>query len=477
MDTAGSVDVLRKNEIDANKVMVVTLIAVAFTAMIKWLLTDTYAITNLDWERGHYVYGAIILEMLIGVFIGVRVNYRPKWLKYLLMMMLILALAVIDTMFTYNVTILAVIPLVLSSRYFSCRYTVTISILTMIVFMISSILGVYLGITDLNDIELPIGTVIQMEDTTWLSDLFEEGKVSFDRTLVLENTIRYTFVLDFLQLLIVATACIAISYQGRRMIFEQKDMTEREARVKADLELAAKIQSTMLPDESSMPDRPEFALAASMTPAKEVGGDFYDCFMIDGDHLGMVIADVSGKGVPAAMFMMSSKAVLSSFVMPGKSPAEILNSANDVIFAGNRESMFVTVWLGILEISTGKLTAVNAGHEDPAIMDPDGGFILYKDLHGVVLGSVKGVEYWQYELDLKPGSKIFLYTDGVVEAINREEKMYGTDRLIEVLNEDKNSSPSELLGRVRRSVDSFCGGVDQFDDLTMLCLEYKGSED
>ena len=221
------------------------------------------------------------------------------------------------------------------------------------------------------------------------------------------------------------------------------------------------------------PDRTEFDIYASMDPAKEVGGDFYDFFLVDDDHLCLVMADVSGKGVPAALFMMASKIILANYAKMGKTPSEILTAANSTICSSNREHMFVTVWLGILELSTGKLTAANAGHEYPVLMQPDGRFDIYKDKHGFVIGGMAGLKYKEYSVEMKPGSKLFLYTDGVPEATDSENQLFGTERMVAALNEKSDGSPREILKTVRNSVDAFVKDAEQFDDLTMLCLEFK----
>ncbi len=252
-------------------------------------------------------------------------------------------------------------------------------------------------------------------------------------------------------------------------------VTAEKERISTELNLATKIQASMLPNIfPPFPDRTEFDIYASMDPAKEVGGDFYDFFLVDDDHLCMVMADVSGKGVPAALFMMASKIILANYAKMGKTPSEILSAANSSICSRNREDMFVTAWLGILEISTGKLTAANAGHEYPVLMQPDGKFELYKDKHGFVIGGMAGLKYKEYTIDMKPGSKLFLYTDGVPEATDAEKQLFGNERMVAALNEKPNGSPQEILKTVRSSVDAFVKDAEQFDDLTMLCLEYKG---
>ena len=189
-----------------------------------------------------------------------------------------------------------------------------------------------------------------------------------------------------------------------------------------------------------------------------------------------MIADVSGKGIPAALFMMRSSIILRDFAMLSLSPADILTRANKAVCEKNKTKMFLTVWLGVLEISTGKLTAANAGHSYPALMKPDGRFELYKEKHGMVVGMMNMSKYKEYELTLEPGTKLFQYTDGVNEATNAENKLFGTDRMLEALNEDTSASPEQLLTNVRKAVDGFVMDAEQFDDLTMLCLEYKGRQ-
>lgn len=252
-------------------------------------------------------------------------------------------------------------------------------------------------------------------------------------------------------------------------------VTAEKQRISTELSLATRIQTAMLPHVfPPFPDRTEFDIYASMNPAKEVGGDFYDFFLIDDNHLGMVMADVSGKGVPAALFMMASKIILQSCAMLGGSPAEILTKTNEAICSNNQEEMFVTVWLGILEISTGKLTAANAGHEYPVIRKADGRFELFKDKHGFVIGGMSGAKYREYEIQMEPGSKLFLYTDGVPEATDADKNMFGTERMVDALNTEPEASPEEILKNVRSAVDGFVKEAEQFDDLTMLCIEYRG---
>ena len=274
---------------------------------------------------------------------------------------------------------------------------------------------------------------------------------------------------------VLAESFAALSLKTREYIQQITRITAEKERIGAELALATRIQADMLPNiYPAFPDRPEFDIYATMDPAREVGGDFYDFFLVDDDHLCMVMADVSGKGIPAALFMMASRIILASHAKQGKSPAQILTDANAAICQNNREEMFVTVWLGILEISTGTLTAANAGHEYPVVLQPGGQFELYKDKHGFVIGGMDGVRYKEYSLQLAPGAKLFLYTDGVPEATDAHSELFGTERMLAALNEAPAASPVEMLRNMRRAVDGFVKEAEQFDDLTMLGLEYKG---
>ena len=260
----------------------------------------------------------------------------------------------------------------------------------------------------------------------------------------------------------------------------EEDLTkaiQEQQRIGTELDLAKRIQEDMLPTIfPPFPERKDFDVYASMIPAKEVGGDFYDYFLIDDDHLCIIMADVSGKGVPAALFMMASKILLKTTAMAIPEPGEILARVNNQICSNNSLEMFVTAWLGILELSTGKLTAANAGHEYPIIRQHGGRYELYRDKHGFVMGGMEGMEYKEYEVLLKPGSEVFLYTDGVTEATSEKNEQFGTKRLLESLNSGLAPELKGVLERVNDAVDVFVGDAPQFDDITMLCLYYAGAD-
>ena len=249
-------------------------------------------------------------------------------------------------------------------------------------------------------------------------------------------------------------------------------ITTEKQRIGAELDVARNIQASMLPCIfPAFPDRKEFDIYASMEPAKEVGGDFYDFFFVDEDHLAMVMADVSGKGVAAALFMVIAKTLLKNRTQMGERPADILEKVNNQLCENNEAEMFVTVWLGILELSTGKMTCANAGHEYPVVKRAGKDYEFIKDPHGLVLAAMEGMKYKEYSLVLEPGDRLYLYTDGVPEAMNAANQFFGLDHMLEVLNQNKECMPEELLAAVKAEINRFYDGAPQFDDITMLVFQ------
>ena len=250
---------------------------------------------------------------------------------------------------------------------------------------------------------------------------------------------------------------------------------EAEERIDAELAFAKAIQHSALPTVHPLYDnRKEFDIFASMHTAKEVGGDFYDFYFIDDDHLAFLIADVSGKGIPAAMFMMRSKTIIKSYAESGMSVEEVFTLANEKLCEGNDAGMFVTAWMGILNIRNGKVLFANAGHNHPLVKHSDGTFEYLKSRAGFVLAGMEGVRYRKNELVLEPGDAIYLYTDGVTEATDLNEELYGEDRLHSILEKYKDETMEVICSEIKKDVDLFAGEAPQFDDITMLALKYNG---
>ena len=242
-----------------------------------------------------------------------------------------------------------------------------------------------------------------------------------------------------------------------------------------EISIASSIQENVLPKTFPyLPDRKEFDLYAVMRPAREVGGDFYDFFMVDDSHLALVIADVSGKGIPAALFMMTSRTLIKNHIQAGDNLAQIMKDVNNQLCEGNVADLFITVWAGVINLTNGKGVEVNAGHLCPAIRHAGGLYELQVYPHDLAVAVMEGLEYHQREFQLNPGDSLFVYTDGVTEAMDANEKLYSKERLVDMLNTSPDASPKEAIDIVLDSVDNFVNGAEQFDDITMLCMKYNG---
>lgn len=251
-------------------------------------------------------------------------------------------------------------------------------------------------------------------------------------------------------------------------------ITAEKERIGAELNVATQIQADMLPRIfPAFPGREEFDIYATMNPAKEVGGDFYDFFLVDDDHLAVVIADVSGKGVPAALFMVIAKTIIKNHAQNKETPSEVFTQTNEQLCEGNDAGLFVTAWMGVLEISTGQFTYVNAGHNPPLLLRKGESFEWLKSRPGFVLAGMEGVRYRENTIQLNPGDRLYLYTDGVTEATNGAQELFGEERLQNALNEALDLPVQQLLKRIKECIDAFVGEAEQFDDITMLGLEYR----
>ena len=333
----------------------------------------------------------------------------------------------------------------------------TIGILAAVVFVV---LGAILSMLYARRISKPIETITR--------DIVDAGNTG--SPFVMKDAYRTNDEIE-----VLAESFAELSDKTLRYIDDITRITAEKERIHTELHMANLIQASLLPHAfPPFPDRKEFDLFASMDPAKEVGGDFYDFFFIDHDHLCLVMADVSGKGIPAALFMMLSKTILQSCAMLGRSSGEILQKTNEALCSNNQVEMFVTVWLGIMDVTTGKIICANAGHEYPILKRVGGSYEVYKDHHGFVIGGIDGMKYKEYEIQLNPGDRLFLYTDGVPEATNSENELFGLDRTLQALNSAAEEMPRETIKAVRRAVDDFVKEAEPFDDLTMLSLYYTG---
>ncbi len=346
--------------------------------------------------------------------------------------------------------------------YFHCAGTINVFILAGIILLI------YLE----KNVTIPIQTLSEIA-----IDYVKESEEKPDPTKI--TTYCAIYEKDSSEVGNLAKSYSYMVTQLDKYIDNLKEITAKEEHDKAELNVAAQIQGSLLPSIfPPFPDRTEFDIFASMTPAKEVGGDFYDFFFIDDDHLALVIADVSGKGIPASIFMAISKTHIKFKAQAGEiSPSKIITHVNNQLSINNTSMHFVTVWMAVIEVSTGKGYAINAGHEHPVLKRANGKFELVKYRHSFCVGTIEGYAYQEHEFKLDPGDRLFVYTDGVPEATDANNELYGTDRMLDALNQEPDVSNEQLLKNVKSSVDKFVGEAPQFDDLTMLGFTYYGRKD
>lgn len=257
-----------------------------------------------------------------------------------------------------------------------------------------------------------------------------------------------------------------------RQMHDIAHMTAERERTRAELDVAAKMQYDMLP--KNFPKRDDFEIFAMNTPAREMSGDFYDFFMIDEDHVGLVMADVAGKGVPAAMFMIVTKTLMKIRTTAPGTPSQMLYEVNNTLCADNPSGLFVTVWFGILTISSGELICTNSGHEYPAIMRKGGRYELLEGENYPPVGTVEDIEFGDVTVSLQPGDRIFLYTDGVPEAKNAAGERFGTDKMLEILDRDRELSTEQQLKNLQSEIEEFTGTGEPFDDVTMMGFVWNG---
>jgi serine phosphatase RsbU (regulator of sigma subunit) len=255
-------------------------------------------------------------------------------------------------------------------------------------------------------------------------------------------------------------------------------IAEASARIDKELEFAKNIQSSALPTIfPAFPNKTEFDIFATMTPAKEVGGDFYDFYYVDDNTLAFLIADVSGKGIPAAMFMMTAKTLIKNLAETSISVEEVFTRANDELCKMNDAGMFVTAWMCEINLTTGIMSFVNAGHNPPLVKRGNGDFEYFKVRSGLVLAAMEGIKYHKNEIQLMPGDKVFLYTDGVTEATDANVELFGEDRLLAKINCVKDKDCTSICYEIKNSVDEFVGKAEQFDDITMLAFDLNELND
>ncbi|MCH5259152.1 MAG: PP2C family protein-serine/threonine phosphatase [Lachnospiraceae bacterium] len=398
----------------------------------------------------------VIFFFLLPTLICKITGAEQWWVKYALIFSCILAIFVLSSAMSKHGVLTWTLPLMLSCHYYSPKLTKMTLVLSWIFFLPSLYIALFFG--------------------EWDQNLLNAGYYSGERIVtsqnVYETTLYFVFTRIFM-LLGISVICTTLSKRTRIIFKRQIADSEEHQRISTELDVATQIQADMLPSIfPAFPDRPEFDIYATMNPAKEVGGDFYDFFMLDNKHLAIVMADVSGKGVPAALFMVIGKTLIKDHTKSKSDLGDVFTEVNNILCESNSAGLFITAFEGVLNLVTGEFRFVNAGHEMPFIAKGGGVYEPYKINHGFVLAGMEGMKYTGGSMQLAPGDKIFQYTDGVTEATNAAQELYGMDRLSEILAKNTALKPTELLTAVKADIDAFVGDAPQFDDITMLCLEY-----
>lgn len=466
-----SENVLQSNEIEANRLVGVVMFLSGLVVLLIYGLCRAH-VFQLNTQQITPLVIQVTLELMIPALLCRLLAGRPKWLKYVLVLEFLVVLTRLDCALSYNAVLVMAIPTVLSCRYFSARFTRVIAVISAVLFAVSSFAGAWLdlGYLDLNFYDPAPGTVLHIGKSGLKAAVEAGGIDAAERT---RQMMLFSYLPKLLIFCVIAVVCVKIAGKGKELVLRQQQITLKNARIESELTLANNIQAHMLPTIfPPFPNQREVELYAAMHPAKEVGGDFYDFFIVDEKNVAIVIADVSGKGIPAALVMVITKTLIKNEVSAGLSPAEAFTKVNQMLCEGNDDNMFVTAWLGVINTETGVLTYVNAGHNPPLVRHGKEEFYFLKSRPGLVLAGMSGLHYRQYELQMHPGDRVFLYTDGIPEAADPANKLYGNERLLQYLNRHADDSLQSIICGLTADVHAFAGEAEQSDDMTMLMMDY-----
>ena len=465
-------NVLRDNEIKMNcsgcsYVIILCAIMLAFATLYDWSYYNlsTFIIVGL------YVIAALCALYIVSCHLT---QGKAKWLKIYAVGLFVITTAFL-AFFTSSglISLASIIPMAMASRYYSQRFTFITAIGTYLLLVAIIVGGTLFHLTDIQDlnyIQIKPGMSVTISGSIYNS--FKEIAHSVvDTGVYLKRLLVFEVLPNTCLFVLLAIICMTVTARGKQMIEEQGEISSREAKIKHELATATAIQDNML--EVAFPVKEKYELYAMMHPAKEVGGDFYDFFELDEDHVAIVIGDVSDKGVPSALFMAMGGSIMHSYGELGYSPSRIFKETNRRLCSGNKEGMFITAFLGILDLKTGILTYANAGHCAPLIKKKSGEAQYLNMQADLFLGSIEGIDYADQETKLDKGDKILLYTDGVTEAMNPKEELFGKARLMEFIKNDKNGTTEQSLTALLSDIREFANGAEQSDDITMLLLEYK----
>ncbi len=458
MNIYDDVTAFRDNEIEANKYTAKCSGIIAVVIAVVWILNLLHIFIVPQAIMAIAASGAILL-LIAPVFICRLSKGYSKNTKVYIMICCTVAITLLASAMPKHGIIAWATPIALSCHYYSKKFTWQTYFATVILMAISLPVSAYFG--------------------EWDVSIFGAGSVEGIRIVngaIYKRLYVFMFLPRILTLAGICSIFITLSKRTRLLLEKQIGDSIEKQRIASELNVASHIQTSMLPCIfPAFPECKEFDIYASMTPAKEVGGDFYDFFKVDEDNLAIVAADVSGKGVPAALFMVIGKTLIKDHTTSGKDLGEVFTEVNRLLCESNSEELFITAFLAVLNLKTGEFRYVNAGHEMPFISKNNAPFEPHKIRAAFVLAGMEGMKYKESVIRLEPGDKVFQYTDGVTEATDSDERLFGMDRLQNALKKASDKSPKEVILAVKSEIDNFVGEAPQFDDITMICLEYKKS--
>ncbi len=463
-------DVFWNNEVKANIFASWVLMFLVFVDLISLVLAKVGVFEVPMSQMGFMVLNNVPVLLLAIVICQLTHGQKP-WVKYVMCIASLFTAIAMTSIISIFVTLIFAVPVVLSVRYYDQKRTTVMAVLTDVAMAFGTFLYSRHGMIGLNLIPTAPGSVLQVTDSGLRDAILQNG---YSYPAYISNLLRGEFAPRLLLLSIISIICVELARRAHETILEQEAITAKTEGMKKELDMATAIQTAVLPKTfPAFPERPDIELHSSMTPAKEVGGDFYDYYQIDPDHIGIVIADVSGKGVPAALYMMVSRILIKTHMFNTLSPVETAKRTNEQL-CSNDSGMFVTAWIGVLDLKTNIITAVNAGHEHPAVRRANGAFDLIRSKPCFVLGGMEGIPYREYTFAFNPGDSMFLYTDGVTEATDSNLQLFGIDRVLETLNKNPEANADSILANMKQEIDAFVGSAPQFDDLTMVAVKYTG---
>ena len=480
MDTL-EIETLKRNEINANKSLAIGSLFTAGVLLVLFILYVTgafyvspKALVNI------YVSFPILFALLVSAFFTSRTKMveSPRF-KYGLIVQYILVMFILNILLPKHAIMGWALSLVMMTHYYNPKVSVFTFVAIAILMFVAIYLGMLYGEWDANlmggsgqfgkiiidGVEVDIDNATYEQRVSYLAYLRDNGDNRFLKAFL------YYYLPRLLILALITQVCYLLSGRASRLLKEETEQAKRNQKLEGELEVAKSIQDSVLPRRNLETTREN--VYAIMDPAKEIGGDFYDYFYIDNNHMGFVIADVSGKGIPGALFMMKAEALIKSLALTLKTDtAHIMERSNYSLCQNNKSNMFVTCWLGILDLSNGELRYTNAGHTDP-LLSTSKGIDFIRGNHGVVLGAVESTKYKENVIKLERGERVILYTDGVTEAHNKKDELFGEARLLEFARNKMKGNAKDIIHDLREELNVFSEGLEQFDDITMLVIEYQ----